>query len=189
MLYGYIRFSTDFTDYDSSLDAQSQQLKTAGCKNITVEPPECGNTFPVIESLIQNVISTGDTLIVTKIDRLARTIEECIGIVQNIFDKGASVIILDIGKLENNESGRLFISTLKAVDNFNKHNKKYYMKNFSHRGTNRAGRPPLPKKQMHYALELLKYKTFREVCELTGISRSSLARSLKTIGIRKRNWK
>ena len=189
MIYGYIRFSTDINDYDSSLDIQNIQLKAAGCKNITVEPPEYDNTNPVIESLIKNIITAGDTLTVTRIDRLAISIEECINIIQNIFDKGATVNILDIGKLENNESGRLFISTLKAVDNFNKHNKKYYMENFRHCGTNGAGRPPLPKKQMRYALELLKTKTFREVCKITGISRSSLARALKRIGIRKRDWK
>ena len=51
------------------------------------------------------------------------------------------------------------------------------------------GRPPLPDEEMLYALDLLKTNTFREVSMLTGISRSSLARALKRLSAKKKDWK
>ncbi len=192
MIFGYIRFTVG-DNRDNSLEAQTNLLKKNGCNNIYVEDSACETvSHPVFESLIQNVLKKDDTLIVSRIDRFAHNIKDCVNIIQYVFNKGASIHILNIGLLDNTESGNLCLAALKAADELEKYWKTNYTTEYGylhHSQRKKNGRPTLPDENMLYALELLKTKTFREVTTLTGISRSSLARALKRLSVKKRDWK
>ncbi|WP_245396995.1 recombinase family protein, partial [Clostridioides difficile] len=62
-----------------------------------------------------NQMRDGDKLVVTKLDRLARNATEGINLIQNLFDSGISVHVLNVGLLENTTLGKFFITTLLAV--------------------------------------------------------------------------
>ncbi len=192
MLYGYIRFTVG-DNQDNSLEAQTNLLKKNGCNNIYVEDSECTAAYhPVFESLILNILKKDDTLVVSKADRFAHSIIECVSVIQYVFNKGARINILNIGLLDNTDSGNLCLAALKAAVEL----EKYWKTNFNaeygyvnHSQRKKIGRPTLPDENMLYALELLKTKTYREASTITGISRSSLARALKRLSVKKKDWK
>ncbi|MBP1950057.1 DNA invertase Pin-like site-specific DNA recombinase [Virgibacillus litoralis] len=59
-----------------------------------------------------HVLKEGDTIIVTKLDRLARNIKEGIEVVEELFKKGVRVHVLNIGLLENTTMRRFFLQTM-----------------------------------------------------------------------------
>lgn len=75
MIYGYARVSTKGQLRDgNSLDAQHESLTEAGCTEI-VQEAFTGTTTdrPEFDALLER-LSDGDTLVVTKLDRIARTV-------------------------------------------------------------------------------------------------------------------
>jgi DNA invertase Pin-like site-specific DNA recombinase len=88
MMYGYARVSTT----DQSLDLQVQALKAAGCQVVRAEKVS-GTTRDgrtELETLLQ-FIREGDVLVVTRIDRLARSISDLQDIVRTLRAKGGSL--------------------------------------------------------------------------------------------------
>ncbi|WP_442781453.1 recombinase family protein [Clostridium sp. CF011] len=69
---------------------------------------------PIFNKLIED-LKQGDTLVVTKLDRLARNTVEGISIVQELFNKGISVHVINGGLLENTSMGKFFLTTLLSV--------------------------------------------------------------------------
>lgn len=193
MIYGYVRFMTGDNNSENSLAVQTNLLKKNGCNKIYVEDSECtAEHSPVFESLILNILEKDDTLVVSRIDRFAHNLKDCINVIQYVFNKSARIHILNVGLLENTDSGNLCLAALKAADDLDNYWKVNYVTEYSyvnHSRRKKNGRPPLPDENMLYALELLKTKTFREVTMLTGISRSSLARALKKLSAKKKDWK
>ena len=193
MIYGYIRFTIGDSNPDNSLKNQTNLLKKNGCNKIYAEDSECtAANRPVFESLILNVLEKDDTLVVSRFDRFAHSLKDCINVIQYVFNKGARIHIVNVGLLENTDSGNLCLAALKAADDLDNYWKANYVTEYSfvnHSQRKKNGRPPLPDENMLYALELLKTNTFREVSMLTGISRSSLARALKRLSVKKKDWK
>lgn len=66
-------------------------------------------------SKVLTVLSKGDTLTVTKLDRLARNTKEGIEIIEALFKRGIRVHVLNVGLLEDTTMGRFFLQTLLAV--------------------------------------------------------------------------
>lgn len=192
MKYGYIRFSQSLSNTEFSLDNQRNLLKEYGCQKIVVD--YCESTtigYPVLESLIQNIIGQGDLLVVTNINRLARNLTDCINIIQYIYNKGACIHVLGSVTLKNDELGNMFLTALNAAITLDNNRRIEYAAEFRQRTyhSRNKGRPRIPHDKMVFALELLKTCTFREVCQVTNISRSSLARALKILKFRKADWK
>jgi DNA invertase Pin-like site-specific DNA recombinase len=76
-LIGYARVSTD----DQNALAQSDALKAAGCDQIFQEQASGGNrSRPVLSKVLDQIVA-GDTLIVTRIDRLARSLSHLLEII------------------------------------------------------------------------------------------------------------
>lgn len=87
-LYGYARVST--TDQDLTLQIAS--LKAAGCEVVRAEKVSGTSTLGRDElALLLEFIRDGDTLVVTRIDRLARSIADLQDIVRKLKSKGASL--------------------------------------------------------------------------------------------------
>ena len=84
-LIGYARVSTD----DQTLLPQAQALRAAGCSVIREEHGSGGNRArPVLTSVLDG-IRKGDTLVVVRIDRLARSLSHLLEIIEQLEAKGA----------------------------------------------------------------------------------------------------
>jgi DNA invertase Pin-like site-specific DNA recombinase len=84
-LIGYARVSTE----DQSNAAQAQALKAAGCTEIHEEQASGGNRArPVLARLVER-IQPGETLVVVRIDRLARSLSHLLEVIEKLEAKGA----------------------------------------------------------------------------------------------------
>ncbi|GIP33610.1 recombinase family protein [Paenibacillus sp. J2TS4] len=178
MKYGYSRVSTIGQD----LTAQIEALKAEGCETI-IQEKFTGTTTsrPQFEALVAK-LSEGDSLVVTKLDRLARNTKEGIEIVESLFAKGVKVHVLNVGLLENTTMGRFFLQTMLAVAEMERNliiertqEGKAIAKQ---RDDFREGRPnKFNRKQVEHALSLLETNSYTQVESMTGISKSTLVRA------------
>lgn len=179
-VYGYARVSTLGQDLESQLHA----LKNEGAMIIYKEKFTGTRTDrPQFKELLRS-INEGDKLIVTKLDRLARNTKEGIGVIESLFSKGVKVHVLNIGLLEDTTMGRFFLQTLLAVAEMERNliiERTQEGKAIARgREGYREGRKPIyTKRQLNHALELLETYSYNQVAELTGISKSTLIRTVK----------
>ena len=116
MIYGYARVSSKTQLQGNSIEEQELELMHNGCQKV-IQEQHTGKTTdrPKFKKLIHETLQSGDTLMVTKLDRLARTVLEGIEAVRYLFSKGVRVHVLNVGLLENTPMGNFFITTLLAV--------------------------------------------------------------------------
>lgn len=108
-MYGYARVSTQ----DQDLTVQKEALEKAGCDVIRAEKVSGTSTQgrEELETVLQ-FLSAGDTLAVTRIDRLARSIGDLERIVTTIKDKGAELKALEQPIDTNSAAGKAFLDML-----------------------------------------------------------------------------
>lgn len=114
MIYGYARVSTAQQDYAT----QIADLKKAGATKI-FKDKYTGTTAnrPEFDKLM-TTIKNGDTLIVTKLDRLARNTQDALNIVKKMNAEGVILRVLNIGTIDNSPSGRLIFTVFSAFAEF-----------------------------------------------------------------------
>ena len=112
--YGYARVSTAQQDYAT----QIEDLKRAGATKI-FKDKYTGTTAdrPEFDKLMAK-IKNGDTLIVTKLDRLARNTQDALNIVKKMNAEGVILRVLNIGTIDNSPSGRLIFTVFSAFAEF-----------------------------------------------------------------------
>lgn len=183
MVYGYCRVSTQMQARDgNSLEAQKKLLIENGAEKIY------SDTFtgtkahrPELDKLLA-VLQAGDKLVITKLDRIARSASQGIELVQTLLDKGITVHVLNMGLLDNTPTGKLIRNIMLAFAEFERDmiiERTQEGKAIAKRQPDfREGRPKLyNKKQIQHAHELLQDHSYRQVTELTGISKSTLIRA------------
>lgn len=178
--YGYGRVST----VNQDLEAQIQALQQEGCEEILTEKFTGTTTERPIFNDLLSQLNEGDTLVVTKLDRLARNTREGIEVIEKLFAKNVKVHVLNVGLLENTTMGRFFLTTLLAVAEMERNliiertqEGKAIAKQ---RADFKEGRPKkYTKKQLDHALKLLETNSYKEVEALTNISVATLAREVR----------
>lgn len=183
MIYGYARVSTLTQGREgNSLEDQVNALKEYGCQEIITETYS-GETMerPEFQKLLSK-LEQSDMLVVTKLDRFARTTIEGIQTVQDLFNKGIKVHILNMGLVEDTNIGRLILTIMLAFAEYErgmivercasgraiaKQNPNY-----------KEGRPKkYTEIQIEHAVSLLRQgHSYKEVSAITGISKSTLVR-------------
>lgn len=119
MIYGYARVSTSGQDlYGTSLEDQVDVLKSHGAEEIYADA-YTGSSMkrPNFDKLL-GVIKDGDTLIVTKMDRLGRTSEGIITLIKDFLKRDITVKVLNMGTLENTPVGRMIVTFLAGFAEF-----------------------------------------------------------------------
>lgn len=115
MIYGYARVSTANQDrYGNSLEDQVASLKAYGCQEI-VQEAYSGKTMerPAFQALLPK-LQDGDMLVVTKLDRFARTTIEGVQTVRDLYNRGVKVYILNMGLIEKTLTGNLILTVMLA---------------------------------------------------------------------------
>src|SRR5690554_4857930 len=184
MKYGYARVST----VEQNLQSQIKQLKKAGCTKIYEENfTGTKKERPELQKLLKE-LKKGDTLVVTKLDRFARSASEGMEIIKGLFDRGVNVHVLNMGLIEDTPTGRLILNIMLAFAEFEKNmivertqeGKAIVKQNPDFR----EGRPrKYSRKQIEHAIKLKETHTYKQVEEMTGISKSTLIRARRERGL------
>ncbi len=189
MIIGYCRVSTKIQLEGYGLEAQLEEIKSKYNDAIIYQEQYTGTKSdrPIFNRVMEE-LKEGDTLVVTKLDRLARNTIEGIQIVENLFDRGVLVHVLNVGLLENTSMGKFFLTTLLAVAEMERNTileRTQVGKEIAKRNPNyREGRPKAHSKEnIERALRLLETMSYREVVELTKISKSTLIRAKRERGL------
>ena len=186
MIYGYARVSTATQGRDgNSLEDQVAALEKYGCQKI-IKEAFTGKTMdrPKFLQLLEN-LREGDTLVVCKLDRFARTAIEGVQTVRELFERGVRVHILNMGLIENTLTGNLILTVMLAFAEYERGmivERTQTGKAVARQDPNfRDGRPKkFTPEQLQLGLMLLEQgKSYKQVKDLTGISKSTLIRARK----------
>ena len=115
MLIGYARTST--LEQEAGLAAQVRDLEALGCERITAEQTSAVGARPKLEELLA-FARQGDVLVVTKLDRLARSVSHLWESVGRLEAKGVALRIVAMGIDTTTPTGRLMLNVLGAVAEF-----------------------------------------------------------------------
>ncbi|WP_127762469.1 recombinase family protein [Peribacillus asahii] len=190
MKYGYGRVSSA----GQNLTAQIKQLQEAGCDTIFKEKvsgrkKENRGQF----NLLLETVREGDTIVVTKLDRFARSTKDALNTIEYLNSLGVSLIVLNMGgdKIDTGTAiGKLMITVLSGIAEFEadmiKERKLEGIEEAKQRGVYK-GRPKKyteKNKGLQHAMELFNNRntnklTVNEIADITRISRATLYRSVK----------
>lgn len=187
MIYGYARVSTKGQAKDgNSLDAQERQLRENGAEEIFIESfTGVKMERPELDKLLERV-QDRDTLIVTKLDRFARSVSQASNLITMLIDKGVRVNVLNLGILDNSSVSTLMRNILLSFAQFERDmivERTQEGKAIARQREDfREGRPKkYGRKQIVHALELLERHSYKQVEEITGISKSTMIRAKKEL--------
>lgn len=187
MKYGYARVSTVHQRKDgNSLEDQRNQLIQEGCDFI-IEEQFTGARMdrPKFQQLCEQ-LEEGDTLVVCKLDRFARTVVEGALTCRKLMQQGIRIHILNMGIIEDTPVGRLILTTFLAFAEFERdiiRERTMAGKEVARqRPGYREGRPEIytdeeRKRTVLIATEL----SVRMTSKVTGIARSTIQRWIKEV--------
>jgi DNA invertase Pin-like site-specific DNA recombinase len=115
MILGYARTST--VEQEAGLEAQLRDLGAAGVERPYREQTSSVSARPQLEAAL-DYLRDGDVFVVTKIDRLARSVADLCAIVARIERKGASLRILAANLDTATSTGRLMLHVIGSVAQF-----------------------------------------------------------------------
>ena len=187
MNYGYARVSTKGQARDgNSLESQTAELKAAGAEKIYIDS-FTGTKMerPELKKLLAQ-IEKGDTLIVTKLDRFARSMIHGNELIESLIGKGVRVHILNIGVLDNTPASKLIRNIFFSFAEFERemiYERTQEGKMIARQVPGyREGRPyKYNQVKIAHALELLKDHSYTQVEAMTGISKSTLIRAKRRL--------
>ena len=114
-LYGYARVST----HGQTLDAQIEQLEAAGCVRIFQEKKSGHKRDRAELKKLLRALRNGDVLLVTRLDRLARSTRDFLNILALVNDRSAGFRSLSDGWADTTTAhGRLMMTVLAGVAEF-----------------------------------------------------------------------
>lgn len=178
MKYGYARVSTRHQD----LEGQLRQLEEERCDKVFFEKiTGTKSDRPEFQKLLQE-IQTGNTLVVTKLDRFARSTQDALNTIKYLFEKGVRINVLNLGIIENTSTGRLIFTIFSAFADFERdlivERTQEGKEIAKQRPGFKEGRPKkFSKQQIDLAMNLLETHSYKEVERMTGISKSTLTRN------------
>tara|TARA_E500000318_G_scaffold108180_1_gene118541 strand:- start:1829 stop:2374 length:546 start_codon:yes stop_codon:yes gene_type:complete len=115
MLVGYARTST--LEQEAGLEAQRRDLEALGCGKVFSEKASSVATRAALETALE-FIREGDTLVVTKLDRLARSVVHLGAILDTLTAKGAHLRIVAMNVDTGTATGKLMLNVMASVAQF-----------------------------------------------------------------------
>ena len=187
MIYGYARVSTTKQmRTGNSLTDQETALRKAGAETVVADDFTGTKMDRPEFSKLMKELKDGDTLIVTKLDRFARTVVEGVTTVRELIERGVTVRILNMGTVENTPTGKVTLSVMLAFAEFERDmiiERTQTGKQIARENGKRVdGRPnKFSEAKINHALDLLHSgNSYTAVEDMTGISKSTLIRELRS---------
>lgn len=178
MIYGYARVST----INQELEVQVQKLEEAKC-DVIYKEKYTGTTVERKQfKQLLNDLQVGDTLIVTKLDRFARSAKDAMETIEVLFKRGVKVHVLNMGLIEDTPTGRLVFNIMMSFAEFERdmiveRTQEGRAIARQREGYREGRKPKYTKKQIDHALELKLTMSYKEVESITGISKATLVRA------------
>jgi DNA invertase Pin-like site-specific DNA recombinase len=113
---GYARVSSVGQDYDG----QVERLTAAGCEKVYSEKAsgKSQDGRPELQKCLRSLMQ-GDTLVIIRLDRLARSIRDLLGIIDTLKSQGATIKALDDTWLDTGSAhGQLILTIMGALAEF-----------------------------------------------------------------------
>ncbi|WP_298094611.1 recombinase family protein [Brevundimonas sp.] len=179
---GYARTST--SDQIAGLEHQIGELEAAGCTRIFSEHVSAIERHrPELEAAL-DWLRDGDTFIVTKPDRLARSVTDLMSIVEKLRSRRVTVRVLSMHLDTSSPTSMLLLSILGSVSSW----ERDAMLERQRAGISRAkaqgkyrGRAPTARAKAPEVLRLkAEGKSVPEIVRATGVSRASVYRALNS---------
>ena len=135
---------------------------------------------PQLNKLVKK-LQEGDTLIVTKLDRISRSVSEGAVLIRDLINKGVRIKILAMGDvaMDDTPAGKLIVHVFLSFAEFERDMIVQRTQEGRRVSGHLGGRPRIPREKIEYALALLETESFRQVARETGISKSTLVRAKK----------
>lgn len=180
VMIGYARTST--TDQKAGLEAQLRDLQAAGCTKIFQEElSSVASKRPELERALE-FVREGDVLVITKLDRLARSVADLVGITTELREKGVELRILALNLDTGSPTGKLMLNLLGSIAEF----ERELMLERQREGIAKAkaegkykGRKATARSKSGQVLALkLAGRPLESICKELNISRASLFRIL-----------
>lgn len=123
-------------------------------------------------------------MVVTKLDRIARSATQGIELIQKLLNRGIVVHVLNMGLMDNTPTGKLIRNIMLAFAEFERDmivERTQEGKAIAKQNPNfKEGRPKkFSKAQVNHAVDLLNEYSYKQVEQMTGISKSTLIRAKK----------
>lgn len=179
MKVGYARTST--AEQEAGLGAQQRDLEAAGCAKLFAEQISSVAKREQLEAAL-DFVREGDVLVVTKLDRLARSMADLVHIMQRLEAKGCALVILALNLDTSTPTGKLMLNLLGSIAQF----ERELMLERQKEGIAKAkadgkyrGRQATAKAKRGDVIGMRNAgRTVSQIVEHTGISRSSVFRIL-----------
>lgn len=186
MKYGYARVSTAQQD----LKAQVKQLQQAGATKIIEEKISGKNLERAGLQDLLNDLKEGDTLVITKMDRIARNVKDGIQIIDSLNDKGVTLHVLNMGVFDNTPTSKMIRNILLSVAEWEREMMLERQKEGIAEAKKAGKYKGMPKKYhekhkgLQHALELFDNRsenkmTVNDIADITGISRATIYREVR----------
>jgi len=116
MMIGYARSST--TDQQAGYEAQLRDLEAAGCRRVFKEMRSSVDVHRVELAAAIDYAREGDVFVVTKLDRLARSVANFVDIQRQLEAKGVTLRVLAMDLDTSTSTGKLTMNVLASVAQF-----------------------------------------------------------------------
>lgn len=182
MVYGYARVSTRGQAKDgNSLEDQEQKLRTAGCEEVVHDSVTGTKMDRPAFSRLYAQLKPGDTLVVTKLDRFARTAADGAKAIQALVERGVDVNVLNMGRADNSPMGKLMVTVLLAFAEFERD--QIVERTAAGKAVARATKPGWREGRREVELpDLGKYRA------LVANGKLTVTESCRRLGISRRTW-
>jgi len=176
----------------NSLEAQELVLRENGAQIIFFDNISGVKTERPELSKLLKALNKGDTLVVTKLDRIARSLSQGSELVNELVNREIRVNIINIGVMDISPASKLIRNIFFSFAEFERDmllERTREGREIARRDPNyREGRPKkYGTRHIEHALYLLKTHTYKQVCELTGISKSTIIRAKKSVDKKAKN--
>lgn len=180
MIYGYSRIS----DSSQNIESQVDVLNRYGCDEILEETVSGVKEDKELNNLIAKM-TAGDTLVVARVDRLGRSTRQILMLAEELKEKDAELVILDLGIDTRTPGGKMVLTIMASVAEYErsilKQKQQQGIATARKMGKNLGRKAQWSKQGMQEAIVLYENneKTISDIERIYRIPRSSFYRELK----------
>lgn len=178
--YGYVFVSSK--QNRNSLDEQERAVREAGAEYVFVDEYTGPNTKRTELEKLLHKVNAGDTIVISKLDRIANSVQHGITFINDLVQQGVRVHVMNIGVMDHSSTGRLIQNTMLRFAEFERDMKMQKTREGKavarlKDGYREGRKPKYSEDQLKLALELLQSHSYAQVVEITGISKRTLIRA------------